>query len=192
MTKENFEGFAEQELREIQIDHTSVFDGVLLHVKKDTVRLPNGKTTGREYIRHPGAVCIVPITEDGKVIIERQYRYPYDAVLTELPAGKLDKGEDPEKAARRELFEETGTTADELVYMGKFYPACAYTDEIIHMYLAKGLSFGERKLDDDEFLNVEAVPFGELLKDVIDGKIPDGKTQTAVMRAYWAMQEKGL
>ena len=191
MTDRYFENFEKNDLRETQVSSENVFDGVLLHVKKDSVKLPNGNLATREYIRHPGAVCIVPITDDNEVIVERQYRYPMDEVLTEIPAGKLDgKGEDPEDAARRELLEETGASAAELIYMGKMYSACAYTDEAIHMYLAKGLTFGERKLDEDEFLNVEAIPLTDLVADVMAGKIPDVKTQAAILRAY--LMEKGL
>ena len=186
-----FDSFEKTELRETQVDTADVFDGVLLHVKKDTVSLPNGKLAPRELIRHPGAVCIVPLTDDGKVLIERQFRYPVNEILTEIPAGKLDgKGEDPELAARRELLEETGAQAKELIYMGKFYPTCAYSDEVIHMYLAKGLTFGQRKLDEDEFLNVETVPLDVLVSEIMAGRIPDGKTQAAVMRAY--VMERGL
>ena len=186
-----FDNFEKTELRETQVDTADVFDGVLLHVKKDTVSLPNGKLAPRELIRHPGAVCIVPLTDDGKVLIERQFRYPVNEILTEIPAGKLDgKGEDPELAARRELLEETGAQAKELIYMGKFYPTCAYSDEVIHMYLAKGLTFGQRKLDEDEFLNVETVPLDVLVSEIMAGRIPDGKTQAAVMRAY--VMERGF
>ena len=191
MSDRYFDSFEKTELRETQVDTADVFDGVLLHVKKDTVSLPNGKLAPRELIRHPGAVCVVPLTADGKVLIERQFRYPVNEILTEIPAGKLDgKGEDPELAARRELLEETGAQAKELIYMGKFYPTCAYSDEVIHMYLAKGLTFGQRKLDEDEFLNVETVPLDVLVSEIMAGRIPDGKTQAAVMRAY--VMERGL
>ena len=185
-----FDKFEKSSLVETQVETSDVFDGVLLHVKKDKVRLPNGRIATRELIRHSGAVCIVPLTDDNQVLIERQYRYPVDQVLTEIPAGKLDKGEDPEHAARRELLEETGAQAGELIYMGKFYPTCAYSDETIHMYLAKKLSFGDRKLDADEFLNLELVPITDLVTEIMDGKVPDGKTQAAVMRAYY--MEKGV
>ncbi len=190
MSERYFDIFEKSELRETRVETQDVFDGVLLHVKRDTVSLPNGRLAPRELIRHPGAVCVVPLTDDGEVLIERQYRYPVDEILTEIPAGKLDgKGEDPEAAARRELLEETGARAKELIYMGKFYPTCAYSDEVIHMYLAKGLSFGERKLDEDEFLNVETVPLDTLVSEIMAGRIPDGKTQAAVLRAF--IMERG-
>lgn len=173
-----------QELREIQTASEAIFDGFILNVKKDTVRLPNGNTSHRELIRHVGAVCIIPVTEQGEVIIERQYRYPYDTVITEIPAGKLDsKAEDRLSAAKRELREETGLTADTWTNLGGFYPAAAYSDEYITMFMAQGLHQGEQELDPDEFLNVTKVPLEELVEDVMAGKIPDAKTQTAILKA---------
>lgn len=171
-------------LREIQVASEDIFDGVILHVKKDTVRLPNGNLTGREIIRHVGAVCVIPVTDDNCVFVERQYRYPYDTVITEIPAGKLDsKAEDRLSAAKRELREETGITADEWTDLGGFFPSAAYSDEYITMFLARGLHYGERALDEDEFLNVVKVPLSELVEDVMQGLIPDSKTQTAILKA---------
>lgn len=173
----------EKELLEERVDGKTVFHGALLHVVDDTVSLPNGKTAHRELIRHVGAVCIVPLTEENEVIVERQYRYPIAEVLTEIPAGKLDsKQEDRTEAARRELREETGVTADEMIALGDFYPAAAYSDEKITLYLARGLHFGARELDEDEFLNVKRVPLTQLLADVMAGKIPDVKTQMAILK----------
>lgn len=171
-------------LTETRTSSEEIYDGVILHVYKDTVTLPNGKPAGREVIRHVGAVGIVPITEDGKVIVERQYRYPIDMVITEIPAGKLDsREEDRLLAAKRELQEETGITADVWSELGIYYPAAAYTDEKITLYLAKGLHYGERNLDEDEFINIEAVPLAELVDEIMEGKIPDGKTQVAILKA---------
>lgn len=173
-----------ENLSEIKTASEEIYDGVILHVYKDSVMLPNGKPAGRELIRHVGAVGIVPVTEDGKVYIERQYRYPLDMVITEIPAGKLDsKSEDRLEAAKRELREETGITADEWTDMGVYYPAAAYTDEKITLYLARGLHFGEQKLDDDEFLNIEALPLSQLVDEVMSGEITDGKTQVAILKA---------
>lgn len=172
-------------LIEKQIASTNVYKGRLLDVYSDRIVLPNGHESTREYIKHVGAACVVPVDDEGNVIIERQFRYPFNAVLTEIPAGKLDSKQEPHlEAALRELKEETGYTADEMVYLGEFYPTCAYSDEIIHMYLAKGLKKGNQKLDDDEFLGVEKKPLKELIDDVMQGKIPDGKTQTALLKAY--------
>ena len=173
-----------EKLTEIKTASEEIYDGVILHVYKDSVMLPNGKPAGRELIRHVGAVGIVPLTEDGRVYIERQYRYPLDMVITEIPAGKLDsKSEDRLEAAKRELREETGITADEWTDMGVYYPAAAYTDEKITLYLARGLHLGEQKLDDDEFLNIEAVPLSQLVDEVMSGEISDGKTQVAILKA---------
>ena len=120
------------------------------------------------------------------VVMERQYRYPIDQVVLEIPAGKLDsKEEDPETAARRELEEETGYHAKKLIPLGVFYPACAYSDEKIWMYLAKGLTKGDRHLDEDEFLDVELIPLKDLAKQVLAGEIPDAKTQIAVLKAAY-------
>lgn len=172
-----------ENLKEVQTDSKEIYDGTVLHVYKDMVTLPNGKPADREVMRHVGAVGIVPMTGDGKVIVERQYRYPLDMVITEIPAGKLDsKEEDRLAAAKRELQEETGITADEWMELGLYYPAAAYTDEKITLYLARGLHFGEQHLDDDEFLNIEAVPLETLVEEIMAGKITDGKTQVALLK----------
>lgn len=171
-------------LGEKTISSECVFDGCILHVIKDNVTLPNGNEATREVIRHIGAVCVVPVTDDGQVVMERQYRYPIDTVITEIPAGKLDsKDEDRLEAAKRELKEETGYSADKWMDMGIYYPAAAYSDERITMYLATGLHKGEQKLDEDEFLNVELIPIEDLVDDIMSGRITDGKTQVAILKA---------
>ena len=173
-----------KELAEVQISSEDIFEGKILHLANDEVRLPNGETSGREVIRHIGAVCIIPITDDNEVIVERQFRYPVDEVLTEIPAGKLDfKDEDRLEAAKRELREETGYIADEWTDLGFFYPAAAYSDEKITLYMARGLHLGERELDEDEFINVVKVPLKDLAEEVMSGKIPDNKTQMAILKA---------
>lgn len=178
-------------LQETQLTSQPIFDGSVLHVFLDTVRLPNERTAEREYTVHHGAVCVLPLLENGDVLLERQFRYPMGEVITEIPAGKLDYiGEDPQTAALRELREETGTVAEELIPLGKFYPACAYSTEVIHMYLARKLHFGERDLDEDEFLNVFRMPLSELVEKVLNGEIPDAKTQAAALRV-WCMQTRG-
>lgn len=174
-----FEQLAEKTKTEVEI-----FDGRILHVMNNTVILPNGNESTREIIRHIGAVCVIPVTDDGKAIVERQFRYPINEVITEIPAGKLDSSEEDRlEAAKRELREETGYSADKWVDMGIYYPAAAYSDEKITMYLATGLHKGAQELDDDEFLNVAEVPLTDLVKDVMDGVITDGKTQVAVLKA---------
>ena len=171
-------------LTEVKTGSEEIFDGVILHVFKDTVALPNGNPAIREVIRHVGAVGVIPVTDDGKVIIEKQFRYPLSSVITEIPAGKLDSfTEDRLSAAKRELEEETGYTAKEWVSMGDYTPTPAYSDERITLYLARGLELGLRHLDEDEFLNFEFVPLAELVDDVMAGRITDGKTQVAVLKA---------
>ena len=171
-------------LSEKQVSSEDIFDGVILHVKRDMVSLSNGNTAVREVIRHIGAVCVIPVTDDNRVIMERQYRYPLDRVILEIPAGKLDApDEDRLSAIKRELREETGYSADEWTDIGDFHPAPAYSDEYITMYMARGLHKGERSLDEDEFLDVYAIPLAELVEDVMAGRISDAKTQVCVLKA---------
>lgn len=175
----------DKNLRETQVSSELVFDGYILHVRKDEITLPNGNPATREVIRHIGAVGVVPVTDDGKVIMERQFRYPLDAAIWEIPAGKLDSfDEDRLEAAKRELREETGYTADEWIDLGIYHPAAAYTDEKITLYIAKGLHKGQQDLDEDEFLDVYEIPLKELVDDIMAGKITDGKTQVALLKAY--------
>lgn len=178
-------------LQEIQVSSETIYDGNVLHVREDMVELPNKNIASRELIRHIGAVCVIPVTDDGKVIVERQFRYPVNRVILEIPAGKLDSAdEDRLEAAKRELREETGMTAEKWTDIGEYLPAPAYSDERITMYLATGLHSGEQDLDDDEFLEVFRVPLKELVDDVMAGKISDGKTQIAVLKAWEIMKEK--
>ena len=171
-------------LREVKTGSEEIFNGVILHVQRDTVRLPNGNETVREVIRHIGAVCVIPVLDNGDVIMERQYRYPLDRVILEIPAGKLDSaGENRLSAIKRELSEETGYTADEWTEIGDFHPAPAYSDEFITMYLARKLRKGDRHLDADEFLDVCTIPLKDLVEDVMAGKISDAKTQVCILKA---------
>ena len=181
-----------EHLEETELSSEVKYDGALLHIRRDTVRLPNGKTATREYNIHYGAVCIIPLLENGDVLLERQYRYPLREVITEIPAGKLDApDEDPLEAAKRELREETGATAAEWHALGLFCPTGAYSTERIYMYLARGLTFGARELDEDEFLNVFRMTLDELVDKVLAGEIPDAKTQDAALRAK-LMLERGM
>ena len=183
---QNFEN-----LVETQVESREIFDGRIMHVFKDTVKLPNGALAAREYMRHVGAVCVVPLLDDGSVLLERQFRYPVGQILIEIPAGKLDsKREDPREAAKRELLEETGAVAGELVELGLFFPACAYSDEAIRMYAAKNITFREQKLDEDEFLNVFTMPLEQAVSEVLAGRIPDAKTQTALLKV-WLLRRQG-
>ncbi len=168
-----------------------LFDGKVVHLYKDDIELPDGRTSIREYVRHIGAVCVVPLTDEGEVICVRQYRYPLADVVLEIPAGKLDsRDEDPEAAVRRELREETGAVCGKLTYLGKYYSSPAILDERIHMYLAEELTFGERDLDEDEFLEVVKIPIEELAEMICRGEVIDGKTQSGVMKTVYILNKR--
>ena len=161
-----------------------VYDGKVVHLYKDTVELPDGASSIREYVKHMGAVCVIPITDEGEVLLERQYRYAVGQILTEIPAGKLDYAdEDWTEAALRELREETGAIPREFYDLGDYYGSPAIMGERIRMFLAKGLTFTETDLDEDEFLEVFRIPLEDAVDMVLAGKIPDGKTQCAILRA---------
>ena len=180
----DFDREEHRRLEEKQLVREEIFDGKILHLVKDQVELPNGHRSVREMIDHVGAVCVVPVTEDGQVYVERQFRYPLGRVITEIPAGKLDSDEeDILEAAKRELKEETGLTAGKWTRLGLFFPAAAYTDEVITMFLAEDLRQEKQELDEDEFLDVRKVPLTQLVEDIMAGKVPDAKTQAAVLRA---------
>ena len=173
-----------ERLAEKTLSTENIFDGIILHVRRDTVGLSNGSTSVREVIRHIGAVCVIPVTDNNEVVVERQYRYPLDRVILEVPAGKLDSpDEDRLSAIQRELREETGYTADEWTDLGDFYASPAYCDEYITLYMARGLHKGAQDLDADEFLDVYTVPLSELVEEVMSGRIPDAKTQICILKA---------
>ncbi|MCQ2412344.1 MAG: NUDIX hydrolase [Sphaerochaetaceae bacterium] len=185
MENSNKDFFKTMDLAEKQLDSSLVYEGRLLKVYKDNIVLPNGHKTTREYIKHIGAVAIVAMDDKGRVAVEHQFRYPFGCELLEIPAGKLDYvGEDPLSAAQRELREETGIVAGCYEYLGPFYPTVAYSTEVIHLYLATELSFGERELDDDENINVEMVDLKLLVKQILEGKVPDAKTQAALLNVW--------
>jgi ADP-ribose pyrophosphatase len=158
-----------------------VYDGILLEVHHDRVRLPDGSEAGREYIVHPGAVAIVPLFDDGRVLLERQFRYPHRRDFIEVPAGKVDPGEAHLETAKRELLEETGYVAAQWSRIGVIHTAIAYTNEAIEIFVARGLTLKQQKLDAGEFLEVFSLPFGEALAMVRDGRITDAKTVSALL-----------
>lgn len=170
-----------EHLKETLVSSELLFEGKFLHAKCDTVRLPDGKHATREYVVHPGAVVVVPLLEDGQVVLERQFRYPIGQVMIELPAGKLDAGEDPLLCGLRELHEETGYSASEWAYAGQMHLAIAYSTEVIHIYFARGLTGGQRKLDAGEFLDVFTAPAQQLLDWCADGTVTDAKTLSCAL-----------
>lgn len=170
------------DLVEKQLSSEQVYQGGFLKVHKDRVRLPDGAEAHREYITHPGAVAVLAMTEDGKLIMERQYRYPAGRAFLEIPAGKLDPEEAPENTARRELLEETGYTAGEWIYLGTAYPCIGYSNEKISYYLARGLVAGERRLDEGEFLEVLSMPLTEAFDLALTGDICDSKS---IVGLHW-------
>ena len=164
------------DLKESKLSSEAIFQGRLLDVRKDEVELPNGKTSTREWINHPGAVCCVPILPDGKIALIRQYRYPVQEEMIELPAGKLDRGEEPEKCAVRELEEEIGYYPSKLTFLTHIHPAIGFANEKMWLYLADDLEKTDSKLDEDEFLELIPTDLSEAVQMVWDRKISDVKT----------------
>jgi len=163
-------------LREDSLSSEQVFSGSFLKVQRDTVRLPDGGLASREYIRHPGAVMVLPLLDDGRLLLERQFRFPMGRVMLEFPAGKLDPGEAPLRCAQRELLEETGYSAREWAHAGVLHNAIAYSDEGIEIFFARGLSAGEAQLDEGEFIEVLTMSVEELDDRCRDGRVTDAKT----------------
>ncbi|QTA38385.1 NUDIX hydrolase [Thermosipho ferrireducens] len=176
---------------EKSINSEEIFKGVLLHVKRDEVLLENGVKSVREYVLHPGAVAVVPVTEDNRIVFVKQYRYPIKQVLLEIPAGKFDSPEEnPLDCAKRELKEETGFTASNYTYMGYIYTTPGFSNEIIHLYLATGLTKGNMKTDEDEIIEIEIKDFEEAVQKCITGEITDAKTIIGVMKAYHMLRSE--
>ena len=170
------------ELFEKTLKQEYKYEWRILNLRVDEAELPSGRTCVREVVEHNGGVTVAALTNDNELLFVRQFRYPYGEVVLELPAGKLEKGEDPFRAGIRELREETGAVAEKYVDLGVFYPSPGYTSETIHLYGATGLSFKEQQLDEDEFLNVEKIPLSTAVEMVLNNEIPDGKTQAAVLK----------
>ncbi|MEI7763723.1 MAG: NUDIX hydrolase [Comamonadaceae bacterium] len=192
----------DRHLIEHQLSSKELFQGDFLHAFRDTVRLPDRTSAVREYVRHPGAVMIVPLLSDAQgemqVVLERQFRYPVAQVMIEFPAGKLDPGEASQSCAQRELLEETGYRAEQWALAGRLHPVISYSTEVIDIWFARGLTAGERQLDAGEFLEVFTASPAQLLAWCRDGQVTDGKTLTAalwlqnVLSGSWALTWQGV
>ena len=178
------------DLTEKTLDSQVLYDGKIVRLRRDTALLPNGSQALREVVEHPGGVGIVALDADGTVLLVRQYRYPLGKALLEIPAGKLERGEDHREAAVRELSEEVGAQAGKLTYLGYTYASPGFCDEAIHLYLAEELTFGETHPDEDEFLMVERLPLDKLVAMALDGTLTDGKSVSGVLKT--ALLRKGV
>ena len=177
-----FGGFI-MHLYEKTISSETRFEGCIFTITTDKAELEDGSLARRDVLHHPGGVCVIPITDDNEIYMVKQFRYPFSAVTTEIPAGKMNYGENHAECGRRELLEETGCTCDEFIYLGEIYPVPAYDNEIIHLYMAKGLKFAKQNLDGDEFLDVIKVPLAHAVEMIMKNEIKDAKTQIAVLMA---------
>ncbi len=178
------------ELYEKKLSSEQIFDGKVVKLFVDRVELPDGKEAIREIVRHPGAVCVIPVTDEGDVIMVKQYRYAFEQIMLEIPAGKLEPGEDSFEAVKRELEEESGAVAKNIEYMGEIFTTVAIFDEKIHAYLATGLEFKNAHPDEDEFLEVTKIPLSTLVDMVMNGEIKDAKTQIAILKANNILSER--
>lgn len=172
-------------LEEKPLKQEYIYRGKVITLRVDEALLPNGKTATREVVEHNGGVCVVPLTRKNEVLMVEQFRYPYGAPVLEIPAGKRDsKTEPPLDCGRRELREETGATAEQMTFLGELYPTPGYCGEIIYMYLAQGLTYGQTDPDEDEFLNLKKIPLQTAVQMVLNGEIKDAKTQTALLKTH--------
>ncbi len=176
-------------LFEKQLSTKEVFTGKIVSLRVDEVELQNGEQSMREVVSHPGGVCILPIDAENNCYFVRQFRYPFGKVLLELPAGKLERGEDPKESAIRELREEVGAISSKVTDLSKFIPTCAYLDEVIHCYMAENLEFVGQKLDEGEFLEVVKINLDDAVSMVLSGEIEDGKTQAVILKAAMLLKK---
>ena len=170
-------------LIEKQLSRTDIYKGRIIEVAVDDVELENGAKAKRELVMHPGGVCVAALTDQDEMLFVRQFRYPYREVVLEAPAGKLERGEDPFEACKREQREETGTTADTYLNLGVLYPTPGYCDEILHLYACRITGYGESHLDEDEFLDRLSYPLDTLVEMVMNGEICDAKTVAGILKA---------
>lgn len=170
-------------LDEKTLNSDVIYEGVIFTITHDTVELENGNTAIRDVLLHHGGVCVIPVTDENEIFLVKQFRYPFHTTTREVPAGKLEKGENHAECGKRELLEETGCICNEYIYLGEMLPTPAYNSEITYMYMARGLYFEKQSLDPDEFLDVEKIPLADAVQLVMDGKIRDGKTQIAILKA---------
>lgn len=180
------------ELYEKRLSGECIYEGKIIDLHKDEVQLPDGKTSIREVVKHNGGVTAVALTDKNEIYLVSQFRYPNSHVILETPAGKLEKGEEPFAAIRRELKEEIGVEAGKYYFLGTFNPTPAYCSEIIYLYLATDLKEGEQQLDEDEFLNVKKVPLEEAVKMVLDGEITDGKSQALILKTFMLLKDGSI
>lgn len=166
-----------------------IYKGLIITLHVDEIELPDGSKASREVVEHSGGVCVAALTEENELFFVRQYRYPYKKVLLELPAGKLEKGEDPLEAGMRELEEECGVVAEKVISMGTVYPTVAYCSEIIHLFAARGLSRTKQHLDEGEFLDVEKIKVEKAVEMVMSGEISDSKTVALVLKINNLLKE---
>lgn len=175
--------YNDQDLAEVTLSSETIAEGGMLLVKRDQVRVPSGAMSQREYVIHPGAVVVIPVLDNGNLLLERQFRYPLSRVFIELPAGKIDAGEPHLATGQRELLEETGYTAAEWIYLGLQHPCIGYSNEVIYIYLARGLSAGQHNRDIDEALQLFEASLEECMQMIRRGELTDGKTMVALFHA---------
>jgi ADP-ribose pyrophosphatase len=181
-----------KKFEEVTIKSEMIFEGKVVKLQLDKVRLPNGKTATRELIKHPGAVAVLALTDDNKMIVVEQYRKPLERSIVEIPAGKLEQGEDPSVCAKRELQEETGFSAKQINHLCSFYTSPGFADELLHLYIANGLSEGESRPDEDEFLDYRAISLNEAYEMIQSGDIRDAKTIMAIYAWHNRMLTDGV
>lgn len=179
-------------LTEKKLGRTEIYQGRIIDMFVDDVELENGAKAKREVVSHPGGVSVAALTDQNELLFVRQYRYPYGQVVLETPAGKLERGEDPLEAGKREQEEETGTTAEQYLNLGKLYPTPGYCDEIIYLYACRVTGFGETHFDEDEFLEVERIPLDKAVEMVMNNEIVDAKTQVLILKTARLVAEGKL